>query len=69
MCDAHGSESLAERCRRLLNGEELDSGEIPSFVEESPIEDNEESSEWDSSWEMSVDEEPTNHHHLRGRIF
>ena len=51
------AEALAERCCRLLNGEELDSVDIPSFVEpESPIEDNEESSEWDISEEDSIDE-------------
>ena len=46
------AESLADRCTRLLNGEELDSVEIPSFVEETAKD--EESSDWD----MSSEEEP-----------
>ena len=46
------AEALADRCTRLLNGEELDSVEIPSFVEEEAQE------EESSSWDMSSDEEP-----------
>ena len=50
------AEALADRCRRLLNGEELDSAEIPSFVEEE--ESGEDPQEESSDWDMSSDEEP-----------
>ena len=51
------AEALADRCCRLLNGEELDSVDIPSSLSRRVDQDDDygESSDWDMSEEESLD--------------
>ena len=62
------AEALADRCCRLLNGEELDSVDIPSFVEAAgQEEEGEESSDWDMSEEESSESPEVHPNHLLKR--